>query len=214
MTEQPVNEDPPAAPEAKRCHTCGAELAPGSRFCAQCGRALGAVLAPKPSDVVTIVFIDLEGFSRYTSRHAPGDVRELVRVFQWLVREQLAQYRGFEVKHLGDGFMIAFSDAARAVAFAAAAQRSMRDHPVGSVVPLCAGVNSGNAIREGDDFFGLAVNLASRIAMRAKGGQVLVSESTRQLAGDIEGLAFVDAGRKQFRGIPGRHRVYEVVAAR
>ena len=194
------------------CHTCGAELPADSRFCAQCGRALGAVLAPKPSDIVTIVFIDLEGFSRYTSRHDEDAVRELVRVFQWLVREQLAKHRGFEVKHLGDGFMIAFSDEARAVAFALDIQRSMSSHPVGSAVRLCAGINSGDAIREGDDFFGNTVNVASRMATRATGGRVLVSETTRQLAGDLEGCDFVDAGRRQFRGIPGRYRVYEAVA--
>lgn len=211
ITKQPVEEPPAPRPGATHCHTCGAELPADSRFCAQCGRALGAVLAPKPSDIVTIVFIDLEGFSRYTSKHSAEAVRELVRVFQWLVREKLAQYKGFEVKHLGDGFMIAFSDAARGVAFTVAAQRSMSDHPVGSVVRLCAGINSGNAIREGDDFFGSTVNLASRIAARATGGQVLVSETTRQLAGEMDGVEFADAGRKQFRGIPGRHRVYEAL---
>jgi class 3 adenylate cyclase len=115
------------------------------------------------------------------------------------------------VKQLGDGFMIAFSDARRALAFALDIKRAMHDHPVGSVVRLAAGVNSGNAIREGDDFFGHTVNVASRIAARAAGGQVLVSETTRRLAGEVEGLAFVDAGRRQFRGIPGRHRLYEAI---
>ena len=211
ISEQPVGEPPAPKEGVKRCHTCGAELPADSRFCAQCGRALAAVLAPNPSDIVTIVFIDLKGFSRYTSRHSADAVRELVRVFQWLVREQLARHHGFEVKQLGDGFMIAFSDAKRAVAFSADIQRAMSDHPVGSVVALCAGINSGNAIREGDDFFGHTVNVASRIATRAAGGQVLVSEATRHLAGEMDGLAFVDAGRRQFRGIPGRHRVYEAV---
>ena len=200
-----------APPEVERCPTCGAELPAGFRFCGQCGRALGAVLAPRPSDVVTIVFLDLKGFSKFTSR-ADGDaVRALVRVFHWLVREQVARHRGFEVKQLGDGFMIAFSDPARAVAFAADIQRSMSGHPIAPTVALCAGINSGDAIREGDDFFGHTVNVASRIATRAGGGQVLVSETTRALAGEVDGVAFVDAGRRQLRGIPGRHRLYEAV---
>ena len=195
----------------ERCPTCGAELPAGSRFCAQCGRALGAILAPKPSDVVTIVFIDLEGFSAFTSRESDDAVRELVRVFHWLVREQLARHRGFEVKQLGDGFMIAFADAKRAVAFAVDTRSSVQGHPVASVVGMRAGINSGHAIREGDDFFGHTVNVASRIAIHANGGQLLVSQETRQLAGEIDGLRFVDIGRHQFRGIPGRHRLYETV---
>jgi len=207
--EKPPRERAPVAVE--HCPTCGAALPAGFRFCGQCGRALGAVLAPRPSDVVTIVFIDLKGFSKFTSRADVDAVRELVRVFQWLVREQLAKHRGFEVKQLGDGFMIAFSDPKRAVGFAVDVQRSLSSHPVASPVALCAGINSGDAIREGDDFFGHTVNVASRIATRATGGQVLVSESTRTLAGELEGVEFVDAGRRQLRGIPGRHRLYEAV---
>jgi len=199
------------AEQVEHCPTCGAELPAGFRFCGQCGRALGAALAPRSSDVVTIVFIDLKGFSKFTSR-ADGDaVRELVRVFQWLVREQLARHRGFEVKQLGDGFMIAFSDPKRAVTFAVDIQRSMSSHPIASTLALCAGINSGDAIREGDDFFGHTVNMASRIATRATGGQVLVSETTRALAEDVAGVRYVDAGRRQLRGIPGRHRLYEAV---
>ncbi len=206
---KPAREREPQA-DLERCPTCGAEMPAGFRFCGQCGRALGAVLAPKPSDVVTIVFLDLEGFSRFVSRQDTAAVRELVRVFHWLVREQVARHGGFEVKQLGDGFMIAFSDPARAIALAVDAQRSMSGHPVGSAVRLCAGINSGHAIREGDDFFGHAVNVASRIVSRATGGQVLVSEATRSLVPQ-DGLRFVDIGRRQLRGIPGRHRLYEVV---
>jgi len=78
-----------------------------------------------------------------------------------------------------------------------------------SAVRVCAGLNSGDAIREGDDFFGHTVNVASRIMGRAKGGQVLLSEATRQLVGEMEGVRFTDLGRKQFRGIKGRTRLYE-----
>jgi class 3 adenylate cyclase len=209
--EKPAPERALAVEQVEYCPTCGAELPAGFRFCGLCGRALGAVLAPKPSDVVTIVFLDLKGFSKFTSRARVDTVRELVRVFQWLVREQLARHRGFEVKQLGDGFMIAFSDPKRAVAFAVDIQRSMDGHPIASTVKLCAGINSGDAIREGDDFFGHTVNVASRISTRAAGGQILVSEATRSLAEDVPGVRYVDAGRRQLRGIPGRHRLYEAV---
>jgi class 3 adenylate cyclase len=197
-----------------RCRTCGAELPAGFRFCGQCGRALAETLAPAPGELLTIAFIDLDGFSTFASRAPPGEVRELIRSFHGLVREQVERHRGFEVKQLGDGFMLAFSSPRRAVACAADIQRVLaRRWGAGEASPVraCAGLNSGDAVREGDDFFGHTVNLASRIAGRARGGQVLVAEATRVLAGHVEGLRFVDAGRRQFRGLPGRHRVFEVV---
>jgi hypothetical protein len=72
-------------------------------------------------------------------------------------------------------------------------------------------LNSGEAIREGDDFFGHTVNVASRIMSRATGGQILVSEATRALSGPIEGLEFIDLGRRRLRGLRERLRLFEVV---
>jgi class 3 adenylate cyclase len=203
------------AAAGERCPTCGAELPAGFRFCGLCGRALGATLAPAPGDVVTICFIDVVGFSRFSSRNSAEDVREVIRTFHWLVREQVARHGGYEVKQLGDGFMLAFSSPRRAVACAADILRATHHHEDGTGLPkavhVCAGLNSGDAIREGDDFFGHTVNVASRIMAKAKAAQVLVSESTRSLAGEIDGLTFTDIGRRQLRGIKGRHRLYEVL---
>ena len=203
------------AAAVERCPTCGSEMPAAFRFCGQCGRALSATLAPIPGDVVTIVFVDVTGFSAFTSRAGKEQVREVIRIFHWLVREQVTRHGGFEVKQLGDGFMLAFSSPRRALLCAIDVLRvtAPKDDGTGlpSAVRVCAGLNSGDAIREGDDFFGHTVNVASRIMGRAKGGQVLLSEATRQLVGEVEGVRFADLGRKQLRGIKGRTRVYEAV---
>ena len=186
----------------------------GYRFCGQCGRALSATLAPVPGDVVTIAFVDVTGFSKFSSRVGQEEVREVVRIFHWLVREQLAHHGGFEVKQLGDGFMLAFTSPRRALLCAIDVLRVTAPHEDGTglrpEVRVCAGLNSGDAIREGDDFFGHTVNVASRLMTRAKGGQVLLSEATRELVGDVEGVRFVDLGRKRLRGV-GQERIYEAV---
>ncbi len=203
-----------AAPGLEHCPYCGADLPEGFRFCGQCGRALAAALAPDPGDLVTIVFVDLEGWTAFASRREEEDVRDLILAYHALVREQVARHGGFEVKQMGDGFMLAFSNPARAVQCAADIQRAMRlrdgEHTAPSI-RVCAGLNSGDAIREGDDFFGHTVNVASRIVDRAAGGQVLVSEATRVLAGQVEGVHFVDSGRRRLRGLRRRHRLFEVV---
>ncbi|MCI0849572.1 MAG: hypothetical protein J4N26_01310 [Chloroflexi bacterium] len=208
-----VPEDPPPL-LAEDCPTCGAGLPEGSRFCNQCGRALGTTLAGAPGDVVTILFADLEGWTSFASGVGHEEVREVILGFHALVREQVGRHGGFEVKQMGDGFMIAFANPTRAVACAADIQRSMSAQyvPPGTrLVRVCVGINSGDAIREGDDFFGHTVNVASRIAGRADGGQVLVSEVTRVLAGHVEGARFVDIGRRRLRGLSGRIRLFEVV---
>jgi class 3 adenylate cyclase len=201
---------------AERCPTCGAAMPQGFRFCGQCGRALAATLAPMPGDVVTIAFVDLEGYTAFASRVDDDEVRELIRGFHGLVRDQVGRHGGFEVKQMGDGFMLAFSSPARAVACAAGIQRAAAargSDGLATAIEVSAGLNSGAAIREGDDFFGHTVNVASRIADRARGGQVLVSEETRRLAGDVEGALFRDRGRRSLRGLHGRYRLFEVVWA-
>src|SRR3972149_10602250 len=83
-----------AVAQVERCPTCGADLPRGFRFCGQCGRALAATLAPIPGDVVTIAFIDLVGFSTFSSRVAKDEVREVIRVFHWLGGGQGTRHRG------------------------------------------------------------------------------------------------------------------------
>ncbi|MCH8025163.1 MAG: hypothetical protein IH866_00080 [Chloroflexi bacterium] len=198
----------------ERCPTCDAALPRGFRFCGQCGRALAATLAPAPGDLLTIAFIDLEGFTTFASRVEEAEVRELIRAFHALVREQAGRHGGFEVKQMGDGFMLAFANPARAVACAADIQRAVARESgdgLSTAIRVSAGLNSGDAIREGDDFFGHTVNVASRIAGRADGGQVLISEATRALVGQLDGVRIVDAGRRRLRGIAPRHRLFEVV---
>ncbi len=195
------------------CPTCGAEMPDGFRFCGQCGRALAATLSPGPGGQVTILFTDLAGFTRFTTKAGREDVRGLLQAYHGLVREHVHALGGFEVKQTGDGFMVAFSSAARAVRCAAEIQRAARvqDERGGQRLRICAGLNSGDVIEESGDFFGLTVNIASRLADRAQSGQVLVAEQARTLAGFVDGLRFEDLGRRQFRGIRGRLRLYELV---
>lgn len=202
----------PLTPGMERCPTCGALVPEGFRFCGRCGRALAATLAPAHG-LVTIVFIDLVGYTAFASRVQAEDVRALLRAYHSRVREQVNRHGGFEVKQTGDGFMIAFASPKRAIQCAAEIQRSLARHneqQAGRPLRVRIGLNSGDAIREGDDFFGHTVNIASRIVDRAEGGQVLASEATRVLAGQVDGVRFVDFGRRRLRGLRRRHRLFEV----
>ncbi len=198
----------------ERCPTCGAEMPEGFRFCGQCGRALAATLAPAPGDLVTVLFTDLVGYTTFASRAKRSEVRELLFGYHALVRDIVERHGGFEVKQTGDGFMVVFSNPTRAVQCAVGIKRAALcgslEHE-GRLLRVRMGLNSGDAIREGDDFFGHTVNIASRIANRAEGGQVLASEATRVLAGQVDGARFVDIGRRRLRGLRRRHRLFEVL---
>ena len=166
-----------------------------------------------PDGTVTIFFTDIEGSTALAQRLGDEAYHGLLREHNRILREQVARHGGHEVKHTGDGFMVAFSSASRALSCAvdiqkvfAAYNQERPDQPI----KVRVGLNAGESIKEAGDYFGTAVTLAARIADKAQGGQILVSELVRKLVGSLAGVEFRDAGRKQLKGI-GRQRVYEVV---
>lgn len=167
-----------------------------------------------PDGTVTILFTDIEGSTTMTERLGDQRWLELLRAHNVIVREQVATHQGFEVKSRGDGFMLAFSSARRALQCAIDIQRAFaaygEEHPQ-EPLRVRIGLNTGEALKEADDFFGKAVILAARIADKAQGRQILVSELLRNLVGSLAAAEFRDAGRKQLKGIRGRQRVYEVM---
>jgi len=177
---------------------------------------------------VTILFTDIEGSTALAQRLGDKPYHGLLAEHNRILREQVARHGGHEVKSMGDGFMVAFASAARALACAVDIQKafaaynaeraSARAEPVEGGAALVEapinvriGLNTGESIEEAGDYFGTAVTLAARIAAKAQGGQILVSEVVRTVGGSLAGVEFCDAGRKQLKGIRGRQRVYEVV---
>jgi class 3 adenylate cyclase len=163
---------------------------------------------------VTILFTDIEGSTALAQRLGDKAYHALLAEHNRILREQVARHGGHEVKSMGDGFMVAFASAARALACAVDIQKAFaaynQEHTEESI-RVRIGLNTGESIEEAGDYFGTAVTLAARIAARAQGGQILVSEVVRTVGGSLAGVEFRDAGRKQLKGIKGRQRVYEVV---
>jgi class 3 adenylate cyclase len=150
---------------------------------------------------VTILFSDMVDYAGSTERL--GDQVSLRRLHEHhrIVREALTRYGGREVKVQGDGFMIAFSGAARAMRCAVDIQRAFRDYvpPVGEdAIAVHIGINTGDAVLEGDDYIGHTVIVASRLADAAAPSEILVSSLSEQLV----------AGTGEFRfGAPRETRL-------
>ena len=170
--------------------------------------------AAAPDGTVTILFTDIEGSTTLNERL--GDVRwlELLRAHHSVVRDQVTAWGGFEVKSQGDGFMLAFPSARRAIQCARAIQeaigRDLDDHPDGPV-RVRIGLHTGEAIREESDFYGKNVVVAARIADAAKGGEILASAVVKQLSESAGDVGFVDAREVELAGLSGTHAVYRVV---
>jgi class 3 adenylate cyclase len=170
--------------------------------------------AAAPDGTVTMLFSDIEASTALNER--VGDVRwlELLRTHHAVVREQVQEHGGFEVKEQGDGFMIAFPSARRAVQCARAIQREidarLAEHPDGPI-RLRIGLHTGEAIREEADFYGKNVVLAARIADQAHGGEILASSVVRQLTESAGDVRFENEREVELDGLAGTHTVYRVI---
>jgi class 3 adenylate cyclase len=170
--------------------------------------------ASAPDGTVTILFSDIQASTELNARL--GDVRwlELLRAHHAIVRREVREHGGFEVKVQGDGFMVAFPSARRAAQCALAIQRAIQaelgEHPDGPI-RVRIGMHTGDAMREDDDFYGRNIALAARIAEHARAGEVLASAVVKQLAESGGDISFEDERVVQLKGL-GEQAVYTVVA--
>jgi predicted ATPase/class 3 adenylate cyclase len=168
-----------------------------------------------PTGTVTFLFSDIEGSTQLVEELDPAGYRELLERHQRLLRTAFAAHRGVERGTEGDSFFVVFGDAPSAVAAAVEAQRALQSAPwpQGHEVRVRMGLHSGEGIRGGDDYVGLDVNRAARIASAANGGQVLISESTRALSDRKlpAGVVLRDLGEHRLKGIAMPERVYQLV---
>jgi class 3 adenylate cyclase/pimeloyl-ACP methyl ester carboxylesterase len=165
--------------------------------------------------VATILFTDLVGHTEMMSRLGDERGRELLREHERVTREVLAAHGGTEVKTMGDGFMASFGSVTKAVECAITLQKAFADWNanVGAqgLAPLSirVGLNAGEPIEEDGDLFGATVILASRIAAKADGGEILVADTVRGLCSG-KGFLFSDRGEFVAKGFEEPVRVYEV----
>src|ERR1700736_3278049 len=167
-----------------------------------------------PDGTITVLITDIEGSTDLLTRRGDDAARVIFRAHDEIVRERVIKHRGREVKGLGDGYLVVFTSARRAVQCASEIQRALEHHNRANPtepIRVRMGLNAGEVVADQADLFGAAVNAAARIAAKAKGGEILVADVVKQLAGNSPGVAFVDRGRTNLKGFPDRWRLHEVV---
>lgn len=157
-------------------------------------------------DVLTILFTDLVGSTDLRARLGDDAADPLIAAHLARVGGIVAEHDGGVVKTMGDGVLATFRSARRALACAAAIQRSeaFEDDPLAVRV----GLDAGEVIERDGDVHGLAVASAARIAALAGGGDILVGDLVRLLAGPDPGLGFVDRGPVRLKGVPDPVRIW------
>lgn len=168
-----------------------------------------------PSGTVTFLFSDVEGSTELLKRLGDERYAQVLAEHRRLLRATFAARDGQEIDTQGDAFFYSFPRARDAVAAAVEAQRALAaaDWPDGIAVRIRIGLHTGEPTVGDEGYTGLDVVRAARIAAVGRGGQILLSETTRALLGDAlpEGVVVRAMGEQRLKDIDRPEPLHEVV---
>jgi class 3 adenylate cyclase len=169
----------------------------------------GATPVEEPDRILaTVLFTDIVDSTRLAADLGDRRWHRLLVDHQETVRQQLARFRGREVKTTGDGFLATFDGPARAIRAADAIRGRLRD--LGLEVRV--GLHTGEVELLGDDIGGIAVHIAARVMAAAGAGEVVCSRTVKDLVAGA-GFAFADRGARSLKGVPDTWQLYAVELA-
>ena len=155
--------------------------------------------------LATVLFTDIVGSTAKATELGDRAWRDLLSEHHSRIRRELARHRGTEVDTAGDGFLATFDGPARAIRCACAATEAVR----GLGIEIRAGLHTGECELVDGKVGGIAVHIGARVSSEAGPGEVLVSSTVKDLVAG-SGIAFVDRGQAELKGIPGEWRLYAV----
>jgi class 3 adenylate cyclase len=161
-----------------------------------------------PSGTAIILFADIVDSTALTERLGDAAFRDKARDLYAALRTIIRDNTGtpIEGKLLGDGVLAVFTSTRQAIEAALACGRAGED----GGLPLHLGLHAGDVIREENNVYGGAVNIASRISGLSAPGEVLVSDTVRSLARTSAGVSFEDRGEQSLKGVGEPVRVWAV----
>ncbi len=169
-----------------------------------------------PTGTVTMLFTDIEGSTRLLQQLGDRYAGVLAE-FRHLMRTAFQHWSGHEVDTQGDAFFVVFARAIDAVMAAVDAQRSLASHswPQGTTVRVRMGLHTGEPSLTSEGYVGLDVHRAARIMSAGYGGQVLLSQTTRDLV-EHElpvGVRLRDLGEHRLKDLGHPMRLFQLVIA-
>ena len=164
-------------------------------------------------ETMTILFSDIKGSTEITDRLGDIAAQELFREHNNIVREQVTVFKGYEIKSMGDGFMLAFPSALNGILCAITIQKMLREHNESTrreSILVRMGLHAGEVIRENQDYFGRNVILASRISSHARENQILVSSILKEMTASFSELEFESPLEVELKGLSGNTLIYPI----
>src|SRR5262245_5576877 len=155
-----------------------------------------------PQGTVTFLFTDIEGSTRLLQELGDG-YADVLTEHRRRLREEFERHGGVEVDAEGDSFFVAFARASDAVAAAAAARETLAGGPI----RVRMGLHTGEPTVTDEGYVGIDVHRAARIAAAGHGGQILVSQATRDLAGADR---LRDLGVHRLKDLAAPERLYQL----
>jgi YVTN family beta-propeller protein len=170
-------------------------------------------LSELPRGTVSFLFTDIEGSTRLL-QHLRDGYGEVLADHHRLLRTAFEEAGGQEMGTEGDAFFVAFRTARDVVAAAAAAQRALAGHrwPEGAEVRVRMGIHTGEPSVDDEGYRGMALHRAARISAAGHGGQVLLSNATRELVEDDlpPGLGLRDLGAQRLKDLERPERIFQL----
>ena len=169
---------------------------------------LPVVTASPTAGTAVILFADIADSTALTERLGDASFRARARGLDGTLRNVISEHAGpaIEGKLLGDGVLAVFTSARQAIEASLDCAHAGND----AGLPLHLGLHAGDVIREENNVYGGAVNLAARVSALAAPGEVLVSETVRSLARTSAGVTFEDRGDQHLKGVNDAVRVWAV----
>ena len=166
-------------------------------------------MADLPTGTVTFLFTDIEGSTKLL-RELGDEYAPVLAEHRRILRDAFAAHDGVEVDTQGDAFFVAFARARDAVAAGAAAQRALASGPI----QVRMGIHTGEPLRTDEGYVGMDIHRGARIAASGHGGQVLISQTARELVQDDLPEEFVlrDLGEHRLRDLTRPQRIFQLVA--
>ncbi|HEV2415139.1 MAG TPA: adenylate/guanylate cyclase domain-containing protein [Candidatus Dormibacteraeota bacterium] len=155
--------------------------------------------------LATVLFIDIVGATAKAVDLGDRRWAELLERHHRLVRAELARHHGREIDNAGDGFFATFDGPARAIRCANDIGAAVRDLGI----EIRAGLHTGECEYVEGKVRGIAVHIGARVVEHGAAGEVLVSQTVRDLVAG-SGIEFVDRGVTKLKGVPGRWRLWAV----
>ncbi len=166
------------------------------------------------SEYVTIMFTDIAGYTRFVETHGDLNAKSLLLCHNEMVFDCIKKNQGKVIKTIGDAVMASFEKPLDAVKASVATQTALKVYNETASpqkkINIRIGLNTGNAIKDKDDYFGDAVNVAARIESAGSAGQVLVSQSVFNAVKEEDSILIRHHGQKAVKGKSEPLELYRV----